>query len=91
MFTHTAFHTDSQSVEGMDKSLRILCIVAPQLLEYVIFIDSQHLVDVSDVQLLLNTIQQILDVISVHFACTGALYCIFSASTGTIPLLGFFL
>lgn len=35
--------------------------MAPQLHEYVIFIDSQHLVDVCDVQLLHDTIQQISD------------------------------
>lgn len=36
----------------MDESLGIIYVMAPQLHEYVIFIDSQHLVDISDVQLL---------------------------------------
>lgn len=71
MFTHTVFHTDSQSIEGMDKSLGILCVLAPQLLEYVIFIYSQHLVDVCEVQFLFDIIQQITDDISIHLACMG--------------------
>lgn len=48
--------------------------MAPQLLEYMIFIDFQHLVNVGSVQLLFDTMEQISDII-IRLSFTGDVMC----------------